>query len=281
MTSAEGGAASLRDSSADFAADQRSPRGRVCVKICGITRIEDARGAVAAGADFLGLVFAHSPRRVTVELARHIVAAVPEARWVGIFVGSAPVEVLAAAAAVPFGIAQLHGEEEPAAAGSVRAAGIRVWKAVPLDARPDWAMVEERLASFVPCVDGILLDRRVDGRAGGGGVPFEWERMSASVRALLDRKHFVLSGGLSASNVANALALLKPDTVDVSSAVEVAPGSKDTRKIAAFIRAVREAESATPSVDPNQERERVVESGKRMESGNRMGTGGAMASGSQ
>lgn len=214
------------------------------IKICGMTREEDGRAAVSARADYLGLVFAESPRRVSVDAARRLARSLPAARWVGVFAGSPVEEILETARAVPLTIVQLHGEADDTAVSGVAAAGLEIWRAVPVGDAGDWEEVEERLAKLAGRVDALVLDRAVGGRAGGGGVPFDWKAMPSKARARLERTRFVLSGGLSAENVGLAIGLLRPDVVDVSSGVEAFPGRKDPDRIVRFVRAARAAAAA-------------------------------------
>ena len=208
-------------------------------KVCGLTHAADARAALEAGADYLGLVFAGGPRRVDPGRAAEVARAAPEARWVGVFAGSAPADILGLAERVPFRVVQLHGDEAPAIADALRAAGLEVWQAVGVDEPPAWDAVAERLEALAGRADAVLLDRRRDGRSGGGGIPFRWAGVPARVRGLLAATRFVLSGGLTPDNVAHAVRVLAPDVVDASSGLEGAPGRKDPARVAAFVRAAR------------------------------------------
>jgi phosphoribosylanthranilate isomerase len=211
------------------------------IKVCGITAIEDARAALAAGADYLGLIFAESPRRVSVEGAGRIVAAVPEVAWVGVFSGARVEEILETAAAVPLALVQLHGDGDDSAIDPLRSGGLGVWRAIGVPEPADWPAVESRLAELVCRVDALLLDRRAAGREGGGGMPFDWKGLPAGARALLARERFVLSGGLSPENVGTAIERLGPDVVDVNSGVEASPGRKDAQLMRRFVCAARAA----------------------------------------
>ncbi|HEY8553354.1 MAG TPA: phosphoribosylanthranilate isomerase [Burkholderiales bacterium] len=204
---------------------------RTRVKICGITRVEDARAAAAAGADAIGLVFyAASPRAVTVEQARAIAQAVPPfVAVVGLFVDAEPDAIRAVLSRVPLSLIQFHGSETPdqcAAYGRPYIKTIRMHDAV------DVGLEERRFADAA----GLLLDTFVPDRAGGSGRTFDWSRVPTR-RA----KPLVLAGGLTPENVGEAIRRVRPDAVDVSSGVEADKGVKDAAKIAAFIRAVQEA----------------------------------------
>jgi phosphoribosylanthranilate isomerase len=217
------------------AARGRSP----LAKVCGLTDPDDARAAHEAGADYLGLVFASSPRRVDAARAAGVAAAAPGARWVGVFAGAAAAEILRLAERVPFAIAQLHDDGDPELADALRARGLEAWQAVGVDEPPAWDALAGRIRTVAARADAVLLDRRRSGRSGGGGVPFRWEGMPPAVRGLLAGTRFVLSGGLTADNVAAAVRELAPDVVDASSGLERAPGRKDPARVAAFVRAAR------------------------------------------
>jgi phosphoribosylanthranilate isomerase len=218
------------------------PRTRI--KICGITRIADAQAAVAAGADAIGLVFwPGTPRVVTHEQARAIVATLPAyVAAVGLFVDPEPAAVRAALAAVPLDVLQFHGSEQPALC---RAFARRYVKAIPV--KDDVDLLE----SVSPYDDaaGLLFDAFREGDLPGGtGRAFDWGRLTADVRARIARP-LILSGGLSAGNVARAIADVRPWAVDVSSGVEERDASgeprrglKDPARIAAFVQGVRNAD---------------------------------------
>lgn len=197
----------------------------VRVKICGITRIEDGLVASEAGADAIGLIFAESPRRVTAEQARAIVAALPPfIKVVGLFV-DAPVEsVRAVLGAVPLDLIQFHGREQPE---ECRQYGRPYIKAIHIKEGEEADTVARRY----PDAAGILLDAYHPQMAGGSGSTFDWSRVPRG----LDRP-VILAGGLTPDNVADAITVVHPYAVDVSSGVESRKGIKDAAKIAAFIR---------------------------------------------
>ena len=216
-------------------------RGRPLAKVCGLTHPDDVRAARDAGADYLGLVFAPSPRRVDAGRAAELTAGAPDARWVGVFSGSRPAEILAIAGRLPLRIVQLHGDEDLEVADALRAAGVETWQAVGVGEPPAWDALQRRVAVLAPRVDAVLLDRRREGRSGGGGVPFRWTGMPSAVREILAGTRFVLSGGIDAANAAAAIRELAPDVVDSSSRLESSPGRKDPERVAAFLRSVRGA----------------------------------------
>lgn len=205
-------------------------------KICGITRIEDARVISAAGADFLGLnLWPRSKRHVSLEHAAALAAAARAAgpaKIVGLFVDAAPSEIQRSAAQIGLDAIQLHGDETPADAAVIAAAtGLEIWKAHAAD-RVDLTWWEHRHV--------VLLDTPTPGR-GGSGKTFDW---AIAKTALADHPihRVVLAGGLDPDNVTRAIAEVAPWAVDVASGVESAPGIKDLERVAAFLRAVRLAE---------------------------------------
>lgn len=219
---------------------------RTRIKICGITRVEDAHAAVEAGADAIGLVFwPGTPRVVTNAQAQRIVSVLPSyVTTVGLFVDPHPEEVRAALAAVALDVLQFHGSE---AADFCRAFGRRYVKAIAVKDGVDL------LAAAAPYRDaaGLLFDAFKEGDLPGGtGRAFDWRRLAADVRANFSQP-LILSGGLDADNVARAIAAVRPWAVDVSSGVEERDdtgkprrGLKDPTRIRAFARAVAAADLA-------------------------------------
>ncbi|MET1079134.1 MAG: phosphoribosylanthranilate isomerase [Pseudomonas sp.] len=200
-------------------------------KICGITRIEDALAAAAAGADAIGLVFyAPSPRAVTLAQARAIVAALPPfVTTVGLFVDASRCELGEILDAVPLDLLQFHGDETPAdCAGH----GRRYLKALRVAPGDD---IAARCRAY-PEAAGILLDTYVPGVPGGTGEAFDWSLVPADLPVPL-----ILAGGLTPANVAQAIRQVRPYGVDVSGGVEAGKGIKDADKIRAFLREVRGA----------------------------------------
>lgn len=204
---------------------------RTRIKICGLTRPEDVRAAVAAGADAIGLVFyPPSPRALDFDRAAELVALLPPfVTAVGLFVNPAPAFVAEACARVPLQLLQFHGDETDAECARH---GLPWIKAARM--RPGVDLVE--FAASHPGARGILLDAFVEGYGGGGKV-FDWSLIPAG----LDRP-IILSGGLDVANVADAVRHVRPWAVDVSSGVEFAKGIKDAAKIAAFVAGVRNAD---------------------------------------
>jgi len=207
------------------------------VKICGLTRLDDARLAVESGAWALGMIFhADSPRHVEVERAAEIATAFRRrCEVVGVFVNAPLDDVLRTLGSVPLTMLQLHGDEGPSyCAEAARRSGLKVIKAVR--ARDVHAV--RSLSSFH--TDFHMIDAYVPGSYGGTGERFDWELAAARPRGT----PLVLSGGLTAENVGEALALTDPYAVDVSSGVEAAPGVKDPYRVQAFFEAVRSAAAA-------------------------------------
>lgn len=204
---------------------------RTRIKICGLTRPQDVRAAVESGADAIGFVFyPPSPRAVSVAQAAELVALLPPfVCAVGLLVNAAPAEIDAVLARVPLQLLQFHGDESEADCARYG----RPWiKAARMRAGVD--LLE--FGSLHPRASGILLDAFVEGY-GGGGQTFDWSLIPQGFGRPL-----VLSGGLDADNVTEAVRRVRPWAVDVSSGVESAKGIKDAAKIAAFIAGVRHAD---------------------------------------
>ncbi len=198
-------------------------------KICGITRLEDGLAAVAAGADAIGLVFyARSPRAVSIEQARAIVAGLPPfVTTVGLFVDMPQRDIEAVLAAVPLDLLQFHGDES---AAECEALGRPYIKALRVRAQDDVVA----LVDAYPGARAVLLDTFVDGVPGGTGQAFDWALVPATLS-----KPVILAGGLTPGNVAAAIAQVRPYAVDVSGGVEASKGIKDATKVKDFVRAVR------------------------------------------
>ena len=201
----------------------------VRVKICGITRVEDALAAAAAGADAIGLVFyAKSPRAVDIEQARVILAALPPfATTVGLFVDAERSELERILASVPLDLLQFHGDES---VQQCEAFGRPYIKALRVKAGDD---IAAQVARY-PSAQGILLDAYVEGVPGGTGEAFDWSLIPQALS-----KPLILAGGLRPDNVAEAVSRVRPYAVDVSGGVEANKGVKDVEKVGAFIRAAR------------------------------------------
>lgn len=200
---------------------------RTRIKICGITRPQDARAAAVLGADAIGLVFyPPSKRFVSAEQAREIASVLPPfVGRVALFVNEDASTIRRVLEAVPIDLLQFHGEEREADCCQY---GIPYIKAARM--RPGLDLLE--FAAAFPSAQGLLLDAWAEGY-GGAGRTFDWSLIPTSIPLPM-----VLSGGLNASNVSAAVARLEPWAVDVSSGVESSPGIKDPRRIADFIAGV-------------------------------------------
>ncbi len=197
-------------------------------KICGITRIEDALIAAEAGADAIGLVFyAKSPRAVSIQQARDIVAALPAfVTTVGLFVNASREELNDVLAGVALDLLQFHGDETPAECESYQRPYIKALRVKPGD---DIA----QLAAPYAKARGILLDTYMPGIPGGTGAAFDWSLVPRDLP-----QPVILAGGLSADNVQAAIEKVRPYAVDVSGGVEADKGIKDAAKIRAFMQAI-------------------------------------------
>ncbi|MCX6353355.1 MAG: phosphoribosylanthranilate isomerase [Candidatus Aureabacteria bacterium] len=204
----------------------------VKVKICGITTLDDARAAVSAGADAIGLVFAPSPRRISPERAREIVNSLPPfVLTVGVCVNESPERVREIISSCGVHYIQFHGDEPPEVCNAFGKSAI---KAVRMrDADSLRGMERYRVAA-------LLLDSYVKGIHGGTAETFPWAH-AAGAHSL--GMPIILSGGLNAQNVVEAVKAVRPFAVDVSSGVESEPGKKDHRLMAEFIRLAKSVEN--------------------------------------
>lgn len=202
------------------------------VKICGITRPEDALAAARAGAHAIGLVFyARSPRHVSPERAAEIMRVLPPfVTTVGLFVDEQVQEVRATLSKAPVGLLQFHGDETPEYCRQFKRPYI---KAVRMKADVDLLQYARQYHD----AKALLLDHYVEGLHGGSGVAFDWSLIPRGLPLPI-----ILSGGLTPDNVMDAVRRVRPSAVDVSSGVESAKGVKDAAKIAAFVRGVRNAD---------------------------------------
>lgn len=203
---------------------------QVVVKICGVTRPEDAEAAVAAGADWIGLNFwPRSRRHVTVERALEIVAAIPgDVKRVGVFVNAAAPHVGDVAARVGLDLVQMHGDEDPL---YCRGLGRPYVRALRVSSEGDLRAIEAY------DTDLFLLDAPSEGYGGSGKV-FDWSLVAA---ARAPGRRILVAGGLTPENVARAVRQVRPFGVDVAGGVEAAPGVKDRDMLRRFVEAARGA----------------------------------------
>lgn len=212
------------------------------VKICGVCRPEDARVAADAGAAYVGVILApgRTRSRTLSEAARIFDAAGGRVRRVGVFVDAPEDAVIEAARELGLDAVQLHGDESVEQAGRIRGAFAReVWKVVRVR---EATQVADSAAAFAGNIDALLLDGWSPDAHGGAGVRFDWHAVAHSQSRTQAGIRLIAAGGLTPENVADAVSLLHPSVVDVSSGVEESPGRKSHGKIMAFIAAVRGAE---------------------------------------
>ncbi len=205
---------------------------KTAVKICGLTREEDALAAARLGAHALGFVFyARSPRYVEPVRAAAIIRVLPPfVTSVGLFVNAQAGDVERVLDTVPLDLLQFHGEESPAYCAQFRRPYIKA-----LRVRPGVDLLQ--YARQYEGARGLLLDAFVEGTYGGTGSGFDWDLVPSGLPLPV-----VLSGGLNAGNVTAAIQRVRPCAVDVSSGVESAPGIKDARKMTDFFQGVRNAD---------------------------------------
>lgn len=216
------------------------------IKICGISRPEDAAFAAQLGVDAIGLVFyPPSPRNITIDKAREVVEALPPfVTVVGLFVDPDADQVRRVMEAVPIDVLQFHGKETPEQCQDMVGASRSYIKAIRMREDVDLAQQAQTYAG----ASGLLLDAYQSGVPGGTGEAFEWSRVPSNLQ-----KPIVLAGGLNPDNVAEAIRQVRPYAVDVSGGVEsdigltgksLKKGIKDQGKMAAFVAAVRAADEA-------------------------------------
>jgi phosphoribosylanthranilate isomerase len=209
---------------------------RLRIKICGVTNLEDARACVELGAEMIGLNFyPQSPRYIEPQRAREIVEVPGSVRAVGVFVDPTASDVRSTANAAGIECVQLHGDVSPETCREL-AREFRVIRAFSTDGE----FQPEDVGSFGDC--DVLLDAHHAELRGGTGLTCDW---SAARVTLPFARFLILSGGLNAQNVGQAIATVAPHAVDVCSGVERAPGIKDHRAIEKFIAAARTAERFT------------------------------------
>ncbi len=206
------------------------------VKICGLSTPETLTKAIEDGADYIGLVFYEpSPRHVSIEVASYLGASIPaHIQIVGLFVNPSDKGLQEFLDAVPLSMIQLHGNETPSRVSEIKEQfKLPVMKAISINDETDLSSVSE----FESVADWILFDAKAEQLPGGNGKVFDWNIL----KDLKLSKPWMLAGGLTADNVQDALKILSPDAVDVSSGVESVKGQKDIDKIASFLERVKSA----------------------------------------
>ena len=210
------------------------------VKICGLTRSVDAEFADAAGASYLGVIFAGGPRERSPEDARAVLSG-RRARKVGVFASQSPAEIASIASLVGLDVVQLHGGADVARIAEVRAAtGLEVWAVV----RTSTGLLTDEHEEVADAADALVVDALAPGQLGGNGVTLPWLELGESLDAMASGHRVVLAGGLNPDNVAEAIDYVSPMVVDVSSGVESSPGIKDQKLVRAFIAAARASGAA-------------------------------------
>jgi phosphoribosylanthranilate isomerase len=215
------------------------------VKICGLTRPEDAARAETAGAAYLGVILAGGPRLLDLTTASVVLGAPrPAVRRVAVF-GDRPIdELVSMSDALDLDILQLHGDPSVELLCALRTRTPRaLWPVL----RVEGTTLPPQAVAVARTTGAVVLDAKVVGQLGGTGVALDWSGLAgavASLRRAVPHLQLVLAGGLRADNVAHAMALLEPDVVDVSSGVEYAPGVKDPAAIARFVSAVSAAKES-------------------------------------
>jgi phosphoribosylanthranilate isomerase len=217
------------------------------VKICGMTNLEDALTAVEAGADAVGFVFYEkSPRNVSVETVREIVAKLPAGvEKVGVFVNHSAAQVADVSDQVGLSAAQVY---------PLASSGAVIGDLVPNGKRRTFVAVPgERFTSeasfgiflsreFLSGISALFIDSGSPQQPGGTGKKFDWQSAAGPIKLIGEAMPVVIAGGLTVQNVVEAIGILKPWGVDVASGVEATPGKKDPEKVRAFVKAVRDAD---------------------------------------
>lgn len=206
------------------------------VKICGLSEPETLTAAIESGADFVGLVFYEpSPRHVEIEVAAYLAKQIPETvEAVGLFVNPSDEYLTQVLNDVPLTMIQLHGSETPERVREVKEKfKLPVMKAIPIETADDLQSIKP----YDGLADWLLFDARAEKLPGGNGIAFDWNIL----KGYQGNAPWMLAGGLTPDNVSEALNILSPDALDVSSGVESASGVKDVSKIHSFLKAAKKA----------------------------------------
>ncbi|WP_411281939.1 phosphoribosylanthranilate isomerase [Gemmatimonas sp.] len=224
------------------AESDRSRSVSIAVKICGLTRVGDAAHAAHVGAAYLGAIMAGGPRLLRWDRARAVLGPRRhDLQRVVVFGEQHPDEVIVTVRALDLDIAQLHGTCTPDAIEIIRReTGRTVWPVL----RVAGTTLPDGAAALAAAAGAVVLDAHVVGQLGGTGVALDWSGLQAAVRALrasVPGVRIILAGGLRPANVIEAIRLLSPDVVDVSSGVESETGVKDPVLVEQFVAAVHSA----------------------------------------
>lgn len=201
-----------------------------------MTRREDALQAASLGASYVGVIFAGGPRQLTPERAAEVLRDVPaDVRRVGVFADQDASAIARSALTVGLDVVQLHGRADVERVRAVRRVfSGDIWAVL----RVQGSNLTPNASQFFSEADALLVDACVPGALGGTGTTLPWSKLANALRSLRQGGRLVLAGGLGPDNVADAIAVLAPDVVDVSSGVESAPGIKDHDRMRAFRDAV-------------------------------------------
>ena len=209
-------------------------------KFCGMKRVEDAREAERLKANYIGVILTASPRKVSIDEALRLFDAAPSPRKVGV-VGIGTASSFARAARdLELDVIQVHRALTPDETARLRDEfDGNIWAVIPVEEKtgsipPEWHQIADS-------ADALLLDTSAGGRTGGTGKSFNWKNAEVEARKVEREIPIVLAGGLNPANVAEAIGILRPSVVDVSSGVESAPGVKDHNLMQAFAKAVLSA----------------------------------------
>ena len=207
------------------------------VKFCGLTRTADAVAAARLGAAHAGVIFAGGPRLLTAEQAAVVLGELPSTvRRVGVFGTQSPDEIATIVDRAALDVVQLHAAYDAEELDAVRLAlppTVELWAVV----RVAHGALPSSFPSLAHAADAVVVDSLVPGQLGGTGVATDWAALASSLERIGRPGKFVLAGGLRPENVGRAVALLRPDILDVSSGVESSPGIKDHARMTAFARA--------------------------------------------
>lgn len=225
------------------------------VKICGLTRVEDAAHAEARGASYLGAILAGGPRRLSLDVARLVLGPRRQSiQRVSVFGDQTVEEMMSAAEYLDLDVLQLHGGLAPVTEPGLDALAVAIERLRRETGRRVWPVVRvagqtlpKGTAVVAQAAEALVLDAHVVGQLGGTGVPLDWSGLREAVAQLrreVPSLTLILAGGLRPENVGTAIRLLSPDIVDVSSGVETAPGVKDPERVEQFVTAALREKAA-------------------------------------